>query len=165
MVINKENIDNKEIVEKTNNCYEYRLDYYWKSLSLYAVVLSLFIFVKEIANDAKIIDAIYKPVIFLLIFIVTATTISLLFQIYQKKRLLISEDNIIIKNRWRERIISREKIKKITFVKDRFNKKNDIRLIRIRINRTFFLRINPGYYENEDQLIKDFQSIKSKFNL
>jgi hypothetical protein len=165
MVINKENIDNKEIVEKTNNCYEYRLDYYWKSLSLYAVVLSLFIFVKEIANDAKIIDAIYKPVIFLLIFIVTATTISLLFQIYQKKRLLISEDNIIIKNRWRERIISREKIKKITFVKDRFNKKNDIRLIRIRINRTFFLRINPGYYKNEDQLIKDFQSIKSKFNL
>ncbi len=165
MVTNKENIDNNEIVAKTNNCYEYRLDYYWKSLSLYAIVLSLFIFVKEIANDAKIIDAIYKPVIFLLIFIVAATTISLLFQIYQKKRILISEDNIIIKNRWRERIISREKIKKITFVKDRFNKKNDIRLIRIRIYRTFFLRINPGYYENEDQLIKDFQSIKSKFNL
>lgn len=165
MVEIKENSKKKEIAGKTENCYKYRLDYYWKSLSLYAVVLSLFIFIKEIANDTKIIEAIYKPIIFLLIFIVAITTISLLVQIYQKKQLLISEDKIILKNRWREKVIPRKSINKIIFIKDRLNRKNTIRLIKVRILNRFVLRFNPGYYENEEQLIKDFQSIKSKYNL
>lgn len=154
-------------MEKSNyNVFEYRLDYYWKSLSLYAIVLSIFILIKESISNTKIIETIYQPIIFLLIFITIITTIALLYQIYQKKKIIIEDTKLMLKNRWFSKIINFEDIKKIVIRSSKYRKLDNYRLIFLEVKgRHRAIRINPAYYDKENILIEEFARIKKELNL
>lgn len=145
--------------------FEYRLDYYWKSLSLYAIVLSIFILIRESISNVKVIESIYQPIIFLLILVTVITSAALLYQMYQKKKIIFYDDKIILKNRWFEKTINFSEINKILIKKNKFKKIDTYRLILIRLkNKRRGIRINPGYYNNENQLIDEFIQIKQKLS-
>jgi len=149
-----------------NKVFEYRLDYYWKSLSLYAVVLSIFILIRESISNTKVIDNIYQPIIFLLIFITIITSIALLYQIYQKKKIILENSKILLTTRWYTKSIDLNNIQKIIIKTKKYKKLDIYKIIIIKLKgKRRAIRINPAYYNNENLLIDEFSTIKKQFNL
>jgi hypothetical protein len=75
----------------------------------------------------------------------------------------ITEDTIIFKNRFRERIVKLHDIKSIMLVKDRRFKMNTLSAVKIRIQgRRRPLRLRPSLFENEEALIADLKELKQK---
>lgn len=153
-------------MEDNNKVFEYRLDYYWKSLSLYAIVLSVFILIRESISNTKVIDRIYQPLIFLLIFITAITTIALLYQMYQKKKIIIEESKFILKNRWFTKIIDFQNIHRLIIRSNKYRKLDIYKIIFIKVKgKKRAIRINPAYYDKENILVEEFARIKKEFNL
>ncbi len=151
---------------QVNKVFEYRLDYYWKSLSLYAVVLSIFILIRESISNTKVIDNIYQPIIFLLIFITVITSIALLYQIYQKKKIILENSKILLTTRWYTKSIDLNNIQKIIIKTNKYKKLDIYKIILIKLKgKRRAIRINPAYYDNENLLIDEFSRIKKQFNL
>ena len=146
--------------------FEYRLDYYWKSLSLYAVVLSIFILIRESISNPKVIDNIYQPIIFLLIFITAVTSFALLYQMYQKKKIIIEDKKIVLQTRWYTKSIDFNNIQKIIIRTNKYKKFDIYKIILIKLKgKKRAIRINPAYYYNENLLIEEFSIIKKQLNL
>jgi len=152
--------------ENKSTIFEFRLDYYWKSLSLYAIVLSIFILIRESISNTKVIDRIYQPIIFLLIFITVITSIALLYQMYQKKKIIIEGSKLILKSRWFFKTINFQNIQKIVIKNNKYKKLDFYRIIFIKLKgRRRAIRINPAYYDKEQMLIEEFTRIKKEYNL
>lgn len=146
--------------------FEYRLDYYWKSLSLYAIVLSIFILIRESISNTKVIDNIYQPIIFLLIFITVITSIALFYQIYQKKKIIIENTKIMLNTRWYTKSIDINNIQKIIIKTNKYKKLDIYKIILIKLKgKRRAIRINPAYYDKENLLIDEFTRIKKQMNL
>jgi hypothetical protein len=153
-------MENEVNTKLSERIFKSRLDYYWKSLSIYAIILSLAILIQESLSNLKVVNAIYKPLIFLLIFFVIITSIALLYQIYKKKSIILNEEGIVFKYRNKSRQFNWDKIIKITFIRDKFSSKSAPQIIRIKVNKYRFFRINPSSFENESELINYLQDIK-----
>ncbi|OGU60299.1 MAG: hypothetical protein A2X64_03650 [Ignavibacteria bacterium GWF2_33_9] len=144
--------------------FSFRLDFYWKALSLYAMVLSIAILIEEFFAGVKSSKLIYQPLIFLMILFVILTSLTLLYQIFRRKKLSINDEGITISFRNHSKTILWEKVLKIYFVFDKINKKKTVRLIKLKIINHRYLRINPNAYEHETELISILEDIKSKYN-
>ena len=145
--------------------FTFRLDFYWKALSLYAIVLSVAIIIEEFFSNVKYSNLIYQPLIFLMILFVLLTSLSLLYQFYRRKKLMIDDTGITISYRNHSKTIHWNHVKKIAFVNDRINKNKSIRLVKIKIENFRSLRINPNSYDHESELISTIEDIKNKFHL
>jgi hypothetical protein len=157
-------MENEVNTKLSERIFKSRLDYYWKSLSIYAIILSLAILIQESLSNLKVVNAIYKPLIFLLIFFVIITSIALLYQIYKKKSIILNEEGIVFKYRNKSRQFNWDKIIKITFIRDKFSSKSAPQIIRIKVNKYRFFRVNPSSFENETELINYLQDIKLRYH-
>ena len=90
--------------------------------------------------------------------------ISLLYNLYKNKYLLIDEDMISFVTRFGEKKILLSQIKAIKISRQREVMRNHaFRLIRIKLkNRRRWIIIRPYDYENEDKLLKKFGELKSR---
>lgn len=144
--------------------FPYRLDYYWKSLSLYSIILSVFLLIKESISNNKIITAVYHPVIIILILFIFITLSALLIQIRQKKVIILSNDKITLSTRNKSKSFYWKDIQKIYLITTQLKKENTIRLIKLKINgRRRALRINPSMFQNENNLVIFLTEIKTKY--
>lgn len=156
-------MSNIESINNISRIFKYRLDYYWKALSIYAILLSIVIVIRFSLSNVKIIYSIYEPLLFLLVFFVFITSMALFVQIFNKKSISLNNESIILSTRNFTKTFEWKDINKISFIKDKFRKNNDIRLIKIKINKVKTLKINPSYYENEVDLINFFSEIKTTY--
>jgi hypothetical protein len=145
-----------ETNESQNNIKKFtsRLDYYWKSLSIYAVLLSIVFVIRESLSNVKFITAIYQPLTYLLIFFVVVTSIALLVQFYKKRYIEISESRIGLHSRNKSRYIQWSDIAKISIAYENVANKSFIKVIRLKVDKFKYYFINPTSYENEKELIE-----------
>lgn len=140
-----------------------RLDYYWKSLSLYSIILSIFLLIKESISNNKIITAVYHPVIIILILFVIITLFALVVQIRQKKVIFLSDEGITLSTRNKSKSYKWEEIQKIYLIKTQLKKEQAIRLIKLKFyGRRRGLRLNPSMFQSESELVEFFTDIKTK---
>lgn len=156
-------MSNIESINNIRRIFKYRLDYYWKALSIYAILLSIVIVIRFSLSNVKIIYSVYEPLLFLLVFFVFITSLALFVQLFNKKSISLNNESIILSTRNFTKTFEWKDIIKISFIKDKFRKNNDIRLIKIKINKVKTLKINPSYYENEVDLINFFSEIKTTY--
>jgi hypothetical protein len=71
---------NKNEIIPTKVFYS-QLDYYWKSLAIYAICLSIVILIRQTYIPRQMIIAVYQPIILILSIIIIITTIALAISI------------------------------------------------------------------------------------
>jgi hypothetical protein len=88
----------------------------------------------------------------------------MLFNLYKNRHLEISVTGIAFVNRFKTKSIALNDVADIKlFLESKENATRSLRLIRIKLkNRKRPLIIRPYDYENESDLIKDFETLKSK---
>lgn len=143
-----------------------RLDFYWQSTAVYAIILIIYSLVRSSAKEGKLMLVVWDPVVILLSVFILYSTMSLLFRIIKNKTLIISKDRIILKSRFGEKVISMKEIKRISFVRIRpFRTKGAYKMIKIwLVNRKRSVRIRTSSYWNETRLLESISKLKSNFS-
>lgn len=144
-----------------------QLDYYWKSLAIYAICLSVIILIRQTISQDKLIIAVYQPIILILSIIIIITTFALLYQIYLKREIIISQNGIKVSRRGFEKfypieLISRINIPNIITQKNNRNRYMPV-VIHLKNNRK--IRINPAIYKNDKELTDLLIRFKEQYML
>ncbi|MHB1686576.1 MAG: hypothetical protein ACYCVH_04280 [Ignavibacteriaceae bacterium] len=150
--------------EAEKNIFKYNVSFYYQSTIIYFIAFILYVVVRgEFVEDSFIFIA-KDPIIYFFGIIVLVSLFGLLYNIYKKRFLKITDEQISFVNRSRSKIFEMEEILQIKISKrrERFNNKV-FRFIRLKIrNRRRPVIIRPSDYENEEALIKKFQMLKEK---
>lgn len=147
--------------------FTYRLDFYWKAISLYAGALICYALVrglKESLNDGRIELVIYDPLLILLFAFVVGSALTLLITWYMRRTLIVGEDYITFRNRFRERTIRLSDIMRIGIGREKLIKvRGSFKLVKIRLaSRRRLLRIRTSSFYNERELVEALHQLKTK---
>jgi hypothetical protein len=146
---------------KQSHEYHYKVDFYWKSLAMYGAALLIYAIFKGSIEEKTLTIAITDPIVLLLACFVALSAISLFVNHHAQRVIVINQDSIIFKNRFRERVIALNEIKSIILLKDRRFKMNTLSAVKIKIQgRRRALRLRPSLFEHEEALIADLKQLK-----
>lgn len=142
--------------------FSYRLDYYWKAIASYAIVLPVYALVRGTVEGNTFTLLLNDPVlIFLALLIVTACAFAL-GNAFIRRSLLVDEHSLTFRNRFRERTFTRDDIASISIARETGAKTpRAYRVIRVHLTqRKRPLRIRPSLYDNDENLVKALAHLK-----
>ena len=143
------------------------MSFYYQSTIIYLVVFLIYILIRGEFIEGSYILVTKDPIIYFFGIIVLVSIIALLFNLYKNRHLEISDNAISFVNRFKTKSILLEQISYIKFFRERESNSNRaFRLIRIILkNRKRPVLIRPYDYENESDLINEFQDMRSKLEV
>ncbi|MBX7153589.1 MAG: hypothetical protein K1X91_01420 [Bacteriodetes bacterium] len=152
-----------------NNQFTYRLDIYWRAISMYAVALILYGLVRGVMGglpDATIKIVLLDPVLILLFAFVAGSSLALLVNWYMRREIIVTDNAIIFKNRFRERTIPLSSIDRIQIGREKIIKvRGAYKLVKIRLNtRRRLLRIRTSSFNNEHALVECLTNLKNSLS-
>ncbi|MDZ4712613.1 MAG: hypothetical protein SGI89_09855 [bacterium] len=146
--------------------YKYKLDFYYKSLIIYLITLIAYILIKGKFFQERFEVVVKDPIIYIIAIFILFFLIVLIANTIRAREIIISDSQIIFKNRFGQREVS---IKEILHVrlsreKQRNNaERSDIRLVKLKLrNRRRLLRIRLNDFQNERGLVNEFKNISKK---
>ena len=152
--------------EQKNNkkTFKYNLSFYYQSTIIYFVVFLLYAIIRGefVENSFTLITK--DPIIYFFAIIVCVSLVSLLYNLYLNRHLVIEDDKISFVNKFAEKKYLLDNIEEIKISKFVSKKRNKaFRLIRIKFkNRRRRMIIRPYDYENIEELISQFIKLKER---
>lgn len=148
----------------TNNhhlIYKYNLSFYYQSTIIYFIVFVLYVIIIGEFVEGSFTLITHDPIIYLFTIIVFLSLLSVLYNLFLNKKLIISDKELVFKDRFKERIIKFNDIVFIKFSRERKPVNNRVfRLIRIKLkNRKRQIIIRPFDYENQYELIERMKEL------
>jgi hypothetical protein len=140
------------------------MSFYYQSTIIYLVVFLIYVIIRGEFIEGSYILVTKDPIIYFFGIIVFISIIALLYNLYKNKYLEISQETISFVNKFRTKSFLVNQIAYIKLFREREGNSNRaFRLIRIKLlNRKRPVLIRPYDYENENDLIADFQDMKNK---
>ncbi len=144
--------------------FKYNMSFYYQSTLFYFAAFIIYVVIRgEFVEDS--FHLITKdPIIYIFGLIVLISLLSLLYNLYKNKYMQIENDKILFINRFKTKRFNLDQVKQISITKkkERFNN-HQFRLILIKLkNRRRPLVIRPYDYENYEELIKTFSTLKAR---
>ncbi|MFP4369863.1 MAG: hypothetical protein ACLFR2_09805 [Candidatus Kapaibacterium sp.] len=139
-----------------------RLDFYWQSLSAYAVILIVYALFKGTISDGTVNIVLADPIVILLAFFVLISAISLLFQVSKNREIITGEDYIIFKSRLGQKKYTIDDIQKISLGREKlFQIRGAYKVIKIKLkDRKRTLWIRPSSFWDEQELVNEIARFK-----
>lgn len=150
--------------------FTYRLDFYWKAISFYAVALILYGLARGIANgslsEGRVEVVLYDPLLILLFIFVAGSALTLLINWYMRRSIIVGQDFISFRNRYRERTIHLSDITRMAIGREKLIKvRGAFKLVKIRLaSRRRLLRIRTSSFHNEQELVQALAALKKKLH-
>jgi len=144
--------------------FKYNMSFYYQSTIIYFVAFILYLVIRGKFVEDSFTLITRDPIIYFFAIIVFISVITLLYNLYKKRHLEISSEGLAFINRLRGKKFRFEDMLsvKISRRKDP-TKRSALRLVRIKLkNRKRLVIIRPNDYENENELLKNLQEIKSR---
>jgi hypothetical protein len=144
--------------------FRYRLDFYWQSVAMYAIALIAYALVKGSIIEGSLTLTLHDPVVIVLSLVVGISCFVSVANWFMKRTIIIGEDYIRFRNRFRTRTFSRTDIVQLSLGKQKLLKiRGSYKLARIRlVNRRRLLRIRPSLYEREQELMQALSALKRR---
>ncbi|HZW40097.1 MAG TPA: hypothetical protein VFF33_12435 [Ignavibacteriaceae bacterium] len=153
------------IDKKTNNVevFKYNLSFYYSSTLIYFIVFVVYVIVRGqfVGNIYKLVTD--DPIIYVFGIIILIALISLIYNIYRKRNLEVTNEYIQYTDRAKTRRIETKNIEYIKFIREKGRKYKNFRLIFLKQkNKKRITIIRPFEYERAEILIKLFSGLKNK---
>ncbi len=147
--------------------FTYRLDFYWKVISLYAVALICYALIrglKEGLSSGRMEIVLLDPLLILLFAFVVFSALGLCLSWFMQRSLIISDDSITLRNRFRERTLLLSEISRMSIGREKVIKvRGAYKLVKIRLNsRRRLLRIRTSSFHHEHELVEALTRLKNK---
>jgi len=150
--------------EKTVGFFK-RLDFYWKFISVYAVAIIVYAILKGSIQEWTVTVMLLDPVVILLTVFILLTTFGLVFESFKKQMLIVGDDFVVFKNRFRERRFTSDEISKLLIGRERAKYTGQFRIIKLKLTtRKRPIIIRPTSYWNETKLIESFINLKKNID-
>ncbi len=150
--------------EKKKRIFKYNMSFYYQSTIIYFVVFGLYIIIRGefVENSFKLITK--DPIIYFFGMIVLISLVSLLYNLYKNKYMQITDEEISFFSRFKSKSFSIKDIIQVKIGRPKRREKNRaFRLVRIKIaNRKRPIIIRPYDYENQAELVAEFQKLKEE---
>lgn len=148
------------------NIFTQRTDFLWKSAAVYSVILLIYSTIRGSFENQEFTLKLYDPIVMLLAVFIIFTFLSIFYRLYIDKTIMLSDDEIILKNRLGSISYSLSEIREIKVSKKRiYNTKTTIRVIKLGItNRKRYIKLRPAAYEEPQLLINELIKIKKRIN-
>ncbi len=151
--------------DHVNREYTYRLEFYWKGIAIYAVALIGYALVrglKEGMSSGRIQIVLMDPLLILLLAFILLSSLGLLISWLMKRSLVVDERGIILRNRFRERVISIDDISKMSIGREKIIKvRGAFKLVKIRLrSRRRLLRIRTSSFHDEHDLVQSLVQLR-----
>ena len=131
-----------------------RLDFYYQTIAIYAIVLLAYSVLRGTIEGSSITIRLIDPISILLVIFILGTTMAMLFEIAQKREIVITDDSIIFKSRNKSKTYKLQDIIKIVIKQDKtFHFRSNYRTCLIKVtNRLRPIRIRFSSYQNDAEL-------------
>ena len=143
--------------------YSQTIDFYWKSISFYSIVLILYSLMAGSIEEGTLSLKLADPFVILLSIIIVASAISMLSRFYGERAITVTDEGIQFSNRFREKFYSLSQIEGIDFARERiFRTRRRYSVIKIKVaNKIMPIRIRPSAFDEENGLVEDLKRLKS----
>jgi hypothetical protein len=141
--------------------FKYKLDFYYQSALIYLVTLILYGGIRGNFIEKRFEYVLNDPIMYVIIFFVLMSFITLALNYLRNRRLIIMGDSIVFKHRWHERVVRASDMEWIHIGREarvQTSGRSQIILFKLKGVRRLF-RIRVGRYERETELIHEMQRI------
>jgi hypothetical protein len=143
--------------------FKYKLDFYYQSTLIYLVTLILYGVIRGSLVEKKFSYMLDDPLMYVIVFFVLMSVVALLLNYARNRRLIITQDAIIFKHHWGERVIKLSEIEWLHIGREpRVQTSGRFQVIMIKLKgRRRLFRIRVGRYERERELVHEMNRIAS----
>lgn len=146
---------------ETGKAFQYKLDFYYLSALLYLVTMILYGGIRGNLVEDKFEYVLNDPLMYVIVFFVVMSLVTLLLNYIRARRLIITEDAIVFKNRFHERHIRIEDIEWIHVGREAgVQTAGRFQVVVLKLkNRRRLVRIRIGRYERDGDLLAEMNRI------
>jgi hypothetical protein len=147
--------------EHHERIFKYKLDFYYQSALIYLVTLILYGGIRGSFVEKEFRYVMNDPIIYVIIFFVVMSFVVLVLNYIRNRRLIVTENAIVFKNRFHERRITIADIEWMHIGRERLvetSGKFQVVLLKLK-GRRRAIRIRVGRYEKEKELIHEMERI------
>jgi hypothetical protein len=147
--------------EKT---FKYKLDFYYQSAIIYLLTLIFYGGIRGSFIEAEFKYVWNDPLLYVIVFFVVMSFVTLLLNMARNRRLIITHDAIVFKHHWDERTIPIHDIEWMHIGREsgvQTGGRFQVILIKLKDKRRAY-RIRVGRYEREKELVHEMQAIATQ---
>jgi len=144
--------------------FKYKLDFYYQSALIYLLTLIVYGGIRGNFVEAEFKYVLHDPLMYVIIFFVVMSFVTLLLNMARNRRLIITRDAVIFKHRWDERRIAIGEIEWMHIGREagvQTGGRFQVILIKLNEKRRAY-RIRVGRYEREKELVQEMQAIATR---
>lgn len=141
--------------------FKYKLDFYYQSALIYVVTLIIYGGIRGNFVEAKLEYVVNDPLMYVIVFFVLMSFITLGLNYLRNRRLIIVGDTIIFKHRWHERRVTTNDIEWMHVGRElgvQTSGRFQVIVFKLKERRRLF-RIRVGRYEREKELVEEMNRI------
>ncbi len=152
------------MTEAYDRTFKYKLDFYYQSALIYLVTLVLYGGIKGSFVEKEFIYVMNDPILYVIIFFVVISFGALILNRIRNRRLIIGDDELTFKTRFRERVIKVSDIEWMHIGREtrvRTSGRFQVIIYKLKGKRRLF-RIRVGRYERDKELIVEMERIAQR---
>jgi hypothetical protein len=144
--------------------FAYKLDFYYQSALIYLVTLIVYVGIRGSFVEAKFEYVLNDPLMYIIVAFVLMSFITLALNAVRRRRLIIADDALVFKNRFKERRIPVDEIEWMHVGREarvRTGGRFQVIVFKLKGRRRLF-RIRVGRYERDRELIGEVNRIAAR---
>ena len=141
--------------------FKYKLDFYYQSALIYVITLIIYGGIRGNFVEAKFEYVLNDPLMYVIVFFVLMSFITLALNHLRNRRLIIAGDTIIFKHRWHERRVTTKDIEWMHVGRElgvQTSGRFQVIVFKLKDRRRLF-RIRVGRYEREKELVDEMNRL------
>ncbi len=148
-------------MSETEKVFKYKLDFYYQSSLIYLVTLILYGGIRGNFIEAKFEYVLDDPLMYVIVFFVLMSFVSLLLNFIRDRKLIVTDEAIVFRNRFHERRIPVNEIEWIHVGREaRVQTSGRFQVIVFKLKgRRRLFRVRVGRYERDRELIAEMSHI------
>jgi hypothetical protein len=144
--------------------YKYKLDFYYQSALIYLLTLILYGGIRGNFVEKKFEYVLDDPLMYVIIFFVVVSLVVLVVVRVRNRRLIITREELVLKNRWHERRLPITQIEWLHIGREahvQTSGRFQVIVFKIKGHRRL-IRIRVGRYERGRELVQQMQQIAQR---
>ena len=148
-------------MEEQGKVFKYKLDFYYQQALIYLVTLILWVGIRGSFIEDTFAFVFRDPILYIIVLFVIFSFVALILNRIRDRRLIITENRMIFKNRFEERAIALDDIDWVHIGRERgVQTGGRFQVIQMKLKgRLRLMRIRVGRYDHEKELVSEMQRI------
>ena len=148
----------------TEKIFRYKLDFYYQSALIYLVTLIVYGGIRGSFVEAKFEYVLNDPLMYVIVAFVLISFVALALNAVRNRRLVVTEDALVFKNRFHERRIAVKEIEWMHVGREarvQTGGRFQVIVFKLKDRRRLF-RIRVGRYERDRELVEEMNRIAAR---